>query len=218
MDISTLRSLVPGLPALRFNTALSFLLMGGSLWSVQNEEAGSAQKGMGKILAGLALLISLLTLSEYLFGWNLGIDELFLRDVHSAPNLLPGRMSPIAVLCSGLSSTALLVMGSRISQYFSVGVFILAIVAIMDFLFDFRGLLRNPQNTYSAVQTAGTFLVLSLAILAARPDRGMMKILSSSLPGSKAMRLLLPLIILLTVMMGANGASGYAQATGSMPS
>ena len=202
MDISTLRSLVPGLPALRFNTALSFLLMGGSLWSMQNEEAGSAQKSMGKILAGLALLISLLTLSEYLFGWNLGIDELFLRDVHSAPNLLPGRMSPIAVLCSGLSSTALLVMGSRISQYFSVGVFILAIVAIMDFLFDFRGLLRNPQNTYSAVQTAGTFLVLSLAILAARPDRGMMKILSSSLPGSKAMRLLLPLIILLTVMMG----------------
>jgi PAS domain S-box-containing protein len=202
MDISTLRSLVPGLPALRFNTALSFLLMAGSLWFVQNEEAGSAQKGMGKTLAGLALLISLLTLSEYLFGWNLGIDELFLRDVHSAPNLLPGRMSPIAVLCSGLSSTALLVLGSRISQYFSVGVFILAIVAIMDFLFDFRGLLRNPQNTYSAVQTAGTFLVLSLAILAARPDRGMMKILSSSLPGSKAMRLLLPLIILLTVMMG----------------
>ena len=202
MDISTLRSLIPGLPALRFNTALSFLLMGGSLWFVQNEEAGSVQKGMGKILAGLALLISLVTLSEYLFGWNLGIDELFLRDVHSAPNLLPGRMSPIAVLCSGLSSTALLMMGSRISQYFSVGVFVLAIVAIMDFLFDFRGLLRNPQNTYSAVQTAGTFLFLSLAILAARPDRGMMKILSSSLPGSKAMRLLLPLIILLTVMMG----------------
>jgi len=72
----------------------------------------------------------------------------------------------------------------------------------MDFLFDFRALFRNPQNTYSAVQAAWIFLILSLAILAARPDRGMMKILSSSLPGSRAMRLLLPIIIILTVLMG----------------
>ena len=172
MDNAILRSLLPGLPAMRFNTALSFLLMSSSLWFLQNEEAGPAQKGIGKALAGLALLISLLTLSEYLFGWNLGIDELFIKDIYSSPNLFPGRMSPIAVLCSGLSSTSLLLLGSRLSQYFSVSVFVLAIIAIMDFLFDFRALFRNPQNTYSAVQTAWIFLILSLAILAARPDRG----------------------------------------------
>jgi len=202
MDIPSLRSLLPGLPAMRFNTALSFLLMSSSLWFLQNEEAGPAQKSIGKVLAGLALLISLLTLGEYLFEWNLGIDEMFIKDVYSSSNLFPGRMSPIAVLCSGLSSTCLLLLGSRISQYFSVGVFVLAIVAIMNFLLDFRALFRNPQNTYSAVQAAWIFLILSLAILAARPDRGMMKILSSSLPGSKAMRLLLPIIIILTVLMG----------------
>ena len=202
MDISTLRSIVPGLPAMRFNTALSFLLMGSSLWFLQNEEASQTHTGIGKALAGLALLISLLTLSEYLFGWNLGIDELFIKDVHSPPNLFPGRMSPIAVLCSGLSSTALLVIGSRISQYFAVGVFVLSMAAIMNFLFGFQVLFRNPQNTYSSVQTAGMFLILSLAILAARPDRGMMKILSSNLPGSKAMRLLLPVIIILPIVMG----------------
>src|SRR6266540_7227641 len=68
MDIPTFRSIVPGLPAMRFNTALSFLLMGSSIWLLQNEEASPAKKYVGKILAGLALLISLLTLSEYLFG------------------------------------------------------------------------------------------------------------------------------------------------------
>jgi len=202
MDISSLRSILPGLPAIRFNTALSLLLVGSSLWFLQNEDASPAQNGIGKGLAGLALLISLLTLSEYLFGWNLGIDELFLRDLHSSPELFPGRMSPIAVLCSALSSTSLLLIGSRISQYFSVSVFVLAIIAIMDFLFDFRALFRNPQNTYSAVQTAWSFLILALAILAARPARGMMRILSSDLPGSKAMRLLLPGIVILTVVMG----------------
>jgi len=202
MALPALRSIVPGLPAIRFNTALSFLLLGSSLWFLQNEEASHAQKGIGKTLTSLALVISLLTLSEYLFGWDLGIDELFIRDLDSPPDLFPGRVSPIAVLCASLSSVGLLMLGSRISQYFSIGVIVLSLVAIMDFLFDFRALSRSPQNTYIAVQTAGTFLILALALLAARPSRGMMKILSSDLPGSKAMRLLLPGIVILTVLMG----------------
>lgn len=202
MDISTLRSIVPGLPAMRFNTALSFLLLGSSLWFLQTEKANPARKGIGKALAGLTLLISLLTLTEYLFGWDLGIDELLIKDLYSPTNLFPGRMSPIAVLCSSLSSTALLVIGSRISQYFSLGVFVLSLVGVMNFLFGFQILLRNPQNTYSAVQTAGAFLILSLALLAARPTYGMMKMLSSDLPGSKAMRLLLPVIVIITLFMG----------------
>jgi hypothetical protein len=98
MDIPILRSLLPGLPAMRFNAALCFLLMGSSLWFLQNEGAGPIQSGTGKVLAGFALVISLLTLGEYLFGWNLGIDELFIKDVYSPPNLFPGRMSPIAAL------------------------------------------------------------------------------------------------------------------------
>ena len=115
MDLPAIRSILPGLPAMRFNTALCLLLLGSSIWFLQNEESSPARKRIGKALAGLALLVSLLTLSEYLFAWNLGIDELFIKDLLSPPNLFPGRMSPIAVLCSGLAATALLVIGSRIS-------------------------------------------------------------------------------------------------------
>jgi PAS domain S-box-containing protein len=202
MNMPALKSILPGLPAIRFNTGLSLILLGSSLWLLQNEGASPAKKYLGNALAGLALLVSMMTLTEYLFGWNLGIDELFIRDLDSPPELFPGRMSPIAVLCSFLSSTALLVIGSRISQYFSIGVFVLSLMAILDFVFVFRILSREAQNTYIAVQTGGAFLALSLAILAARPTRGMMKMISSNLPGSKAMRLLLPGIIFLTILMG----------------
>src|SRR5215208_1287717 len=202
MDISVLRSILPGLPAVRFNTALTFLFLSSSLWLLRDEEAGLRKRQAGQTLAGLALLLSLLTLNEYLFRWNLGIDQLFMKDPYSPLELFPGRMSPVAVLCAGLGSTALLLIGSRISQYFSICVFFLALITVIGFLFDFQTLFRYPQNTISAVQTAVAFLFLSLALLAARPTRGMIKVLLSDLPGSKVMRLLLPEIILLTIIMG----------------
>jgi hypothetical protein len=200
--IPALKSFLPGVPAMRFNTALSFLLAGSSLWLLQNEEASHAKKRIGWALAGLVLLISLVTLSEYLFGWNLGIDELFVRDLDSLPDLFPGRMSPIAVLCAGLSSVGLLMLGSRISQYFSLTVICLSLLAIMNYLFDFQTLNRYPEYTYAGMHASVTFLIVSLAIIVARPTHGMMRILSSDMPGSKAMRLLLPAIVMLTIFMG----------------
>jgi PAS domain S-box-containing protein len=200
--IPALKSFLPGVPAMRFNTALSFLLAGSSLWLLQNEEASHAKKRIGRALAGLVLLICLLTLSEYLFGWNLGIDELFARDLDSPPDLFPGRMSPIAILCAGLSSGGLLMLGSRISQYFSLTVICLSLLAIMNYLFDFQVLNRHPEYTYAGPHASVTFLIVSLAIIVARPTHGMMRMLSSDMPGSKAMRLLLPAIVMLTILMG----------------
>src|SRR5215212_4642833 len=76
-NVPTLKSILPSMPAIRFNTAFSLLLLGASLGFLQNEEADPSRKQIGKFLACLTLLISLLTLSEYLFRWDLGIDQLF---------------------------------------------------------------------------------------------------------------------------------------------
>jgi len=201
-NIPSLKSLFPGMPSVRFNTALSFLLLGSSLWLLQNEEMYLTRKRLGKILASIALLISLLTLAEYLFRWNLGIDQLFIRDLASPLNLFPGRMSPIAVLDTGFCSLALLMLGSRISQYFSISAFGLSLVTILSYIFDFQLLYRQPEFTYAAFFPGVIFLMLSLAIIAARPTRGMMNILTPDLPGSRAMRLMLPGMILITLFMG----------------
>ncbi|MCI0553967.1 MAG: PAS domain S-box protein, partial [Anaerolineae bacterium] len=148
-----------------------------------------------------ALLISLLTLSEYLFSWNLGVDEFFVRDLDSPADLFPGRMAPIAVLSSGFSSVALLMLGTRISQYFSVGVIVLSLSALMNYLFDLQVVNRGSEYSYVPAHTGLTFLMISLAIIIARPTRGTMQMLTSDLPGSRALRLLLPGIIILTILM-----------------
>ena len=67
LNIPLLKSFLPGLPAMRFNTALSLLLLGASLWLLKNEETSLAKKRLGLALAGLALLLNLLTLGQYVF-------------------------------------------------------------------------------------------------------------------------------------------------------
>lgn len=201
-DIPTFKSLFPGMPNIRFNTALSFLLLGISLWLLRAEERDLTKNRIGKIIAGIVLAISLLTLSEYLFRWDLAIDQLFVRDLDSPLNLFPGRMSPMAALSSACCSVGLLMLGSRISHYFSISAFGLSLVTILSYVFDIHLLNQQPEFTYVALFPGATFLMISLAIIAARPSRGMIRILTSNLPGSRAMRLMLPSMIILTLLVG----------------
>ncbi|HEU0293940.1 MAG TPA: ATP-binding protein [Anaerolineales bacterium] len=201
LNIPLLKSLLPGLPAMRFNTALSLLLVGISLWLLKDEETDSTKNRLGLILIGLVLLLNLLTLSEYLFGWNLGIDEFFVKDLDSPPELYPGRIAPLAILCACLSSVSLLRFGSRLSRYFSYSVMALSFLIILNNLFDFQLLFRSSEQNAVPASTGAAFLILSSAMIAARPTQGLMRMFLSNLPGSRALRLLLPWIITLTISM-----------------
>jgi hypothetical protein len=201
LNLSLLKSFLPSLPAMRFNTALSLLLLGNALWLLKDEESSLVKKRIGQALAGLVLWLSLLTLSEYLFDWNLGIDEFFVKDLNSLQDLYLGRIAPLATLCTGLSSVSLLRLGSRISRYFSYTVTTLSFLIILNNLFDFQLLFRQPVPNYVPLHTGVAFLMISLGIIAARPTHELIDILSSNLPGSRAMRLLLLGIVTLTTLM-----------------
>jgi PAS domain S-box-containing protein/putative nucleotidyltransferase with HDIG domain len=66
--------------------------------------------------------------------------------------------------------------------------------------FDAVGILAG--STYLPLQTSATFLLVSLALITSRPTYGIMKVISSDLPGSRAMRLLLPVIVFITLLFG----------------
>ncbi|HKI54479.1 MAG TPA: ATP-binding protein [Anaerolineales bacterium] len=202
LNVPILKTFLPSLPAMRFNTGLSFFLLGGSLWFLRNEAASPVKKRIGNILAGLVLALSLLTLSEYLFVWNLGIDELFVKDLASPLELFPGRIAPIAVFSLGFCSVSLLMLGSRISYYFSITVIILSFAGIMSYQFNFEVLHSQQLFTYTAIHASVTFLLISLGVILARPTSNMVQMLSSNQTGSRAFRLLLPGIILFTILMG----------------
>src|SRR5580698_6423560 len=91
-QIPALRSVIPGAVQMKMNTALAFLLSGTALYLLMSKRSLIAER-TGTLLAYAVGAIGVATLSEYLFGWRLGIDELLISDTADAYNPVPGRMS-----------------------------------------------------------------------------------------------------------------------------
>ncbi|MHB1082102.1 MAG: methyl-accepting chemotaxis protein, partial [Prosthecobacter sp.] len=78
-DVSLLKRLVPGGIAMKFNTALGFLLAGLSLRGAADCRS-QGRRRLGQICAGLVILIGGLTLVEHISGLDLGLDNLLIKD------------------------------------------------------------------------------------------------------------------------------------------
>jgi PAS domain S-box-containing protein len=202
LDIALLKSIPPYIVTMKFNTALCFVMAGISLWLIKDENTNQEKKLIKQVLVSLVLIIALLTLIEYLFGWDLGIDQLVVKDLATPSSAYPGRIPIIIAIGFVLLGLAILLIYSRISEYLSFSAALLASMAIIGYLFDFRSLYLLKGYGSVALPTAITFLILSLGILAARPSRGMMGTLTADRSGSRMMRLYLPETIVLTILLG----------------
>lgn len=202
LNIPFLKSIFSDAATMKFNTALCFLCSGLALWLLRQETNPPPMKRAGRIFAGLVLGIGLLSVIEYASGWNAGIDQLFIRDLATAPAAFPGRMSIITALCFSLCGLALLWIESRPSQYLSIAVLAFSLVAVIGYLFDYHALYHLPGFGSIALHTAWMFLILSLAILAARPALGIMREVMSDLEGGQAIRIFLPLTTLIMILLG----------------
>ncbi|PSB52703.1 PAS domain-containing sensor histidine kinase, partial [filamentous cyanobacterium Phorm 6] len=100
-DLQLLKSILPGLVTMKANTAVCFILGGLSLFVQQRSHNKKTTKKHQKnynFLIGssfLLILISLLTLVQYSFNLDLGIDQLLFKEGYTLTSLsTPGRMAP----------------------------------------------------------------------------------------------------------------------------
>jgi PAS domain S-box-containing protein len=201
-DIPVFKSILPNLGTMKFNTAVGFMLAGASLWLLRKESETHQKKPVGRVLASLILAIGLLTLSEYLFGRDLGIDQLVVKDLATPANEYPGRMPVATAIGLSLMGLALLRIGTRTAQYLSFGIAFLSYSAILIYLFDFHGLDQLPVFTSIALYTTTSFFILSLAVMAAQPSGEVTEFLTTDKPGTRMMRRSLPMTILLLTVLG----------------
>src|SRR3954452_22607239 len=97
--IQGFKMILPGEMAMLPNTALVFVLMSFSLALLRIETSGVFQRRAGKLCALAGLLFAALTLGEYLFGGQLGIDTwLFPEAVIRTKAPFPGRPSFLTAL------------------------------------------------------------------------------------------------------------------------
>jgi len=209
LDITTLKSLLPAWVAMKANTAVCIVLAGSSLWLLRTEQADRTSRRLAQACACAISVVGLLTLTEYCFGWDIGIDQLLFRELKGAVGTTsPGRMAHITAFNFLLLGVALLLLdtqtrrGHRPAEYLAIMAGLFGLLGLLSYAYGVDAISRLGACTSMAMHTALTFLVLTCGILLARRDRGLMAVVVSETTGGIVARRLLPVIILLPVLLG----------------
>jgi signal transduction histidine kinase len=191
------------------NTALGLVACGLSLRAYVS--SWRVLRWLSPVLAICAGMIGILTLSQHVAGWNLGIDELmFVEPPGSPATASPARMGPVASFSLTAASAALLVMRRRpgVAQTLALMVGTMAFVALVGYWYRVQELYGVAQYTGIAWPTAAALEVLSVGLLTANAHVGPASVLISGGPGGiLARRLILP-AILLPPALGYLGVAG----------
>jgi hypothetical protein len=206
--IVALKSITPIWLPMKPNTAICFILSGIAIWYLKNRnEITSQQRVIATICSLLILLFSILTFCEYLFNFNLGIDQLLFHVKLQIDDILyPGRTSVATTVSLFFLSVSLLFMDSRFSvwiyQISACIVISIAFTSLLGYFYNINTVYGFTYFTKMALHTSFTFILLGFAILLMRPDVGMIEELLSDSSGGKSMRNLLPLTFIITTFVG----------------
>ena len=204
-DIPTLRTILSGYAEMRPNSAIGLSLVGAALWLGWAYHPHSVQHRVAQVCAGLATLIGILTLIEYVSGRHL-IDDLVFRYSAVVPH--SGRMAVMtAVSLSLLGGSHLLNRPGKFvaGQSLAILAGILSLFHVIGYLFgikSFYAIAFHAEGAAMAIHTSLTLLILSAGVLLSRPECGVMSMLTSHSPGGAITRKLLPAALMIPVLLG----------------
>lgn len=209
-NITILKSLSPNLVAMKANTAINFSLIGVSLWFLQTKRVNKKTRYVAQLCAFVVALVGLLSLCEYLFNCNFGIDQLLFKEPPGAVGTShPGRMAPNTAVNFSIIGIALLLLdvesrgGYRPAQFLISIEGIISSLALVGYIYGLLFLYRViPSYTQMALHTAIAFNLVFVGVLFARPDRGLMAILTSGNIGGRLLRRSLFVVICVPLILG----------------
>ncbi|TAD78137.1 MAG: PAS domain-containing sensor histidine kinase [Oscillatoriales cyanobacterium] len=236
LDIDALKQVLPGLVSMKFNTALSVSLLGGSLsyWLLApRSPTGQLPKLVRGVLLGsasLTFLIGALTILQYQFKVSYGIDQLIIQDDTSVIGTShPGRMAlNTAVVFVSLGIAWFLFGLPRLPRrgfyvvqgFLGIGALV-SLLGLLGYAYQVQSFYGLSTYTRMALHTAVALFLLSIAGFLATANWGWMADMTSSYAGGVMARqltvyaLLLPLILGWVVLHGFrhnafNSAMGIA--------
>ena len=151
-----------------FNTALCFLLSGmGLLFILQNKKPWSALFGIILIAMGV------LTLVEYIYAINLGIDEAFMDNYITRGASYKGRMPPNTAFCFLLTGIAYIVYSLGLFKnhfnklLFSLGllIFTLGIISTTSYSLNIVFSFGWAKCNEMAIHTSIGFMLVGFGLL-----------------------------------------------------
>jgi PAS domain S-box-containing protein len=216
LDIQLLQGILPGLPSMKFNTAICFIFGGFSLFLQQYQYVEPKRIKHKKryefsiySCSFLIILISSLTLIQYIFNLNLGIDQLLFQDSHTliVGQSAPGRMAPNTAATFVLLGSALLLLSMRRpkyiqAQFLTLAAFLTAFMGFLGYIYGKAFFYQFGSSTGMALHAATTFMLLSVGILFTKPDKGLIAVIASDRAGGFMARRLLPVAMIFPPLVG----------------
>jgi PAS domain S-box-containing protein len=187
------------------NNALAAVLCSSALLMLVRTPRGVA---VVRFLAISAAVIGGLTLIEHLTGINLGIDTLLFDELPGErATAAPGRMGPTSALSFLVIGLAIVLSTydsrrQRLAYRLAFVILILNGIPLLGYLYGADFLYALPRLTGIALQTATVFIALSIGVMVAVPEHGMLRMLRrNDAAGMLLRRLSLPMFVL-PVLLG----------------
>jgi PAS domain S-box-containing protein len=208
-DLDILKYVVPKHGSMKANTALCFVLAGAALWWLIEVELARWRRQAVRACALILILIGTLTLIQYGFGVDFGIDQwLFRESLDAGLTGQPGRMGPNTAVCIVLIGAAFLLLKTEIRSFVRLGqiltliAMLIALAAVIGYLYGASYLLRVSSATQMAFHTALTFVLLTAGLMTAHPRWSITALLLSRSAGGLLLRRMWPQTIYLLLALG----------------
>jgi PAS domain S-box-containing protein len=208
-EVPLLTQVHVGLPAMQPNTVAGLAL--ASLAVLVTPDRAEVRRYVPVSLATMILLLGLITLAQYAFGWDTGLDRLLLQVPATADQPFPGRPSPQTSLNFALVGFALLAMNlgawpSVAGQASALFVAANSIAAVTGYIFGTGALYGFPFRIPAigiAVHTAIAFVLLVVALFCRRPTAGLMTLVTSPTYSGALVRQILMVSLLAPPVIGS---------------
>jgi len=183
-NLAVLKSVFPGLVSMKANTAIGMLLCGGALAILSRAKVAMPARFWATMVAAVVIASGASNLSEYLFGWELGMDQWLFRDADFRVGISqPGRMSPATAFCFVLTGVSLLAASQPVSMRLrrsilaapGLALIIVSGLAFIGYASDALLSWRWWNYTGMAVHTAAGFMLLGFGLLALDRSKGEFK-------------------------------------------
>jgi len=194
LDTDVLRSVATGLQPPNPQTAVTFVLLGVSLWLQRNERG-----------AGLPLLAAKGAALLAVASGSLALASLGLQQAQDGLGLAAMPLTAIGLVLVG---SALLILdfemrsGQRPSQYLTLLTSLVGLLGLGGYVYGGWALDAMPPYATMELPSAVSLVLLPLGVLAARPDRGLMATVISDSAGGTVARRLLPMAVVVPLVTG----------------
>jgi PAS domain S-box-containing protein len=208
LDLPRLTSVLPGAVPMQPTTAVGLLLAAVPLGL--RHDGNPSSRAAARAGATLAAAIGILTVGEYAFGWSLPVDRWLSRDAPDPTVHLGSPMAALTALGLVLLGLAELTLdhapAAGVGQWLAVVLGYVGVLNLVGYAHQAQGFSRfsSPASAYTdmGLPTGVAFVLAAAAVLCARPERGLMAIVSSPTAGGVVARRLLPAALGLPLVLG----------------